>query len=166
MQLTEPGVDNWLKGSQGPGIINLSNRCVNHQMTWLDPTSANLNIIHREKQWLVVRAEAIMHIDDRSNWKFEVTEDMNTKVWVNKKTSQELLVAEREEWVSHGSGRHQRGTLDIYCWCSSSRGWPLEWPPSSRAMFYPPGGWDLQQWKLFFLCVFLNKKSKQTNKTY
>ena len=80
MHLTEPGVDNWLKGSQGPGIINLSNRCVNHQMSRLDSTSVNLNIVHREKQRLVVRAEAIMHIEDESNWKFEVTEDMNTKV--------------------------------------------------------------------------------------
>lgn len=39
LQMTESGVDTWLKGSQGPRIIDLSNSHVNHHMNQLDDLS-------------------------------------------------------------------------------------------------------------------------------
>lgn len=45
-------MDNWLEGSQGPSIINLPNRYL-HQPNESDLTSANLNVIHRERETMV-----------------------------------------------------------------------------------------------------------------
>lgn len=42
-------MDTWLKGSEGPGTIDMSNRDVNHEMNQLDLTSVNLSKIHGGK---------------------------------------------------------------------------------------------------------------------